>query len=90
MRAGRGQGRTSSHTGRKPSRMTHGRLVNDDDMLQRKRDRSQPTRNFDWPDSGGNIVGAARAAATQRIEIDDQRRSLNATGNRWRELVCSD
>jgi len=45
----------------------------------RKRDRSHPSRNRDWPDLFGN-----RAAETQRMER--QRRSYNVmTSNRWHE-----
>ena len=53
-----------------------------------KRDRSQPSRNYDWPD--GNLFVGSRVVETQRVGLDQQRRSLNITSNRWKEVLFSD
>lgn len=54
-----------------------------------KRDRSHPSRNYEWPD-GNLFAGATRVVETQRVGLNQQRRSLNVTSNRWKEVLFSD
>ena len=53
-----------------------------------RRDRSHPSRNYDWPD--GNLFAGPRVVETQRVGLDQQRRSLHVTSNRWQEVLFSD